>query len=396
MTLLERIRRQHQDLKARHLWRRSRAMSHGEGLWVKLGGRTLINFSGNDYLGLAREPRLIEAFQQAAAENGVGSGASRLVTGTHPLHESLEQELADWLQRDEAIFFASGYQANLALIQSFMMRGDRVVCDRLNHASLVDAAQLSRARVRRFHHGDVVAAERQLQDAEGATMLVTDGVFSMDGDMAPVQELARLARQYNTLLAVDDAHGLGVLGHAGRGVLDQHGLDQNDVPLLVGTCGKSLGTSGAFIAGGRDYIQHLRQLARSWIYTTAPPPAIAAATLEAVRIVRHEPSHQLQLQANIQYFREIVHAAEIPMGESETAIQPLLVRDSEAAVQLSAELESRGFLVAAMRPPTVPKGKSRLRITLSAAHRREDIDALVEGLKTLWSKKYERWSNCSA
>jgi 8-amino-7-oxononanoate synthase len=347
----------------------------------RVDGREVVNFCSNDYLGLAREPRLAGVFASAARELGTGSGASHLVSGHHPAHHALEEVLADYTGRERALLFSTGYMANLGLACTLAGRGDTVLEDRLNHASLLDAGLLSRARFSRFPHADVAALSRRLgRAAGGRTLVLTDGVFSMDGDLAPLPAMAAACARHGATLAVDDAHGLGVLGPTGGGTLEHFGLGTAEVPLLVGTLGKAFGCFGAFVAGDRDWIELLLQRARTYIYTTALPPAVAVATRAAVEMARAEPWRRERLHALIGRFRDRATAARLPLAESGTPIQPLLLGEPETAVTASEALLERGFLVAAIRPPTVPQGSSRLRVTLSAIHEEADVDRLVGAL----------------
>ncbi len=341
----------------------------------------LHEFSGNDYLGLAHDPAVLSAAAEALARDGAGSTASHLVSGHGALHEALEREVADWMQVPRALLFGSGYLANLGVLQALLDAGDACVQDRLNHASLIDAVRLSGATLKRYPHGDAEGARRQLQSQPGAAaLLATDGVFSMDGDVAPLRALAAIARDEHALLYVDDAHGAGVLGPEGRGSVAEAGLDVADVPLQLLTLGKALGGYGALACGQGDLIEHLVQAARPYIYTTALPPACAAASLAAVRIARHASSRRERLQDNIARFRDGAARLGFAPMPSRTPIQPLPCGSETAALALSEALESRGFLVIAIRPPTVPEGGSRLRITLSARHDHAAIDALLDAL----------------
>ncbi len=341
----------------------------------------LHDFSGNDYLGLAQDPEVLSAAAEALAREGAGSTASHLVSGHGALHDALEREVADWLQVPRALLFGSGYLGNLGVLQALLGQGDACVQDRLNHASLIDAARLSGAVLKRYPHGDAAGARRQLQSQPAAAaLLATDGVFSMDGDVAPLRALAAIARDENALLYVDDAHGAGVLGPDGRGSVAEAGLDAADVPLQLLTLGKALGGYGALACGEAGLIEHLVQAARPYIYTTALPPACAAASLAAVRIARRASSRRERLQAGIARFRagaELLGFAPMP---SRTPIQPLPCGSEAAALALSRALEAQGCLVVAIRPPTVPEGGSRLRITLSARHDDATIDALLDAL----------------
>lgn len=340
-----------------------------------------VNFSSNDYLGLANHGALAEALAEGARRHGVGSGASALVSGYHPAHQALEDELADFLGYEAALLCSSGYLANLAVAASLAGRGDRIVQDRLCHASLIDAARLSGARLARYPHGDLEALERQLSgDTRGRRLVVTDGVFSMDGDIAPLPGVALAADRFGATLVVDDAHGIGVRGPGGRGSVAAAGLDSSRVPVLVGTLGKAFGCSGAFVAGSRSLVEHLVNEARTYIYTTAMPPALAEAGRTALRLVASESWRRERLGENIDRLRAGAADRGIPLLESATAIQPLVVGDAERALALSRDLRAAGFLVVAIRPPTVPAGSARLRITLSAAHQASQVDGLLDAL----------------
>jgi 8-amino-7-oxononanoate synthase len=353
---------------------------------VIVEGRVLVNFCGNDYLGLARHPAPAAAMREAAGRLGVGSGASHLVTGHGAEHERLEEELAEFTGRARALLFSTGYMANLAAIGVLAGAGDLVLLDRLSHASLIDAALLARARFKRFAHADARDAARLLREgtarasAEPRTVIATDGVFSMDGDVAPLSSLAAIASANGARLVVDDAHGIGVLGPGGRGVLEQFALGADDVPVLVGTLGKALGSFGAFIAGHEELIEELLQHARSYRYTTALPQPVAAATRAALMIAQRESWRRERVLALTLRFREAALQASIPLGPSMTPIQPVLLGDAGAALAVSAQLFEAGFWVTAIRPPTVPPNSARLRVTLSAAHSEAQVDGLVDAL----------------
>jgi 8-amino-7-oxononanoate synthase len=351
---------------------------------VRVGGSELLAFSSNDYLGLADHPRVVEAFIAAAREWGVGSGASHLVSGHCREHHALEEELASFTRRERALLFSTGYMANLAVVTTLLGRGDRVLMDRLNHASLLDAGLASGARFGRYPHGDVAALAARLERTGGGrTMVVTDGVFSMDGDLAPLAGLAALCRSRGAALFVDDAHGIGVLGARGCGSVEAAGLDAEDVPVLVGTLGKAFGTFGAFVAGSRPLVETLLQRARSYVYTTALPPAVAAATREALRVMQQEPWRRERLRVHVERFRRGATGLGLALLDSHTPIQAVVLGSEAAAVDASEALRSHGLWVPAIRPPTVPAGSSRLRITLSAAHSDADVDRLLEALATL-------------
>jgi 8-amino-7-oxononanoate synthase len=354
------------------------------GVRARVDGADLLAFCSNDYLGLAAHPRVVEAFVAAANEWGVGSGASHLVSGHCHEHHALEEELAEFARRPRALLFSTGYMANLAVITTLLGRGDRVFEDRLNHASLLDAGLASGARFSRYPHADVgTLAVRLGRPGTGRAMVVTDGVFSMDGDVAPLRELAAACRSHGARLFVDDAHGLGVLGATGRGSLEAAGLDAEDVPILMGTLGKAFGTFGAFVAGSHELIETLLQTARTSIYTTALPPAVAAATRASLRVMQDEPWRRERVLQHVSLFRREVARPGLRLLESGTPIQPVVLGSEAAAVAASDALRARGLWVPAIRPPTVPAGGSRLRITFSAAHQSSDVERLLEALESL-------------
>lgn len=366
-----------------HRERRRRPLQAVDAVRVRDGDLELLNFSGNDYLGLAAEPELAHALEVAAQDEGAGAGASALVTGYRRVHRLLEDELADYLHRDGVLLCSSGYLANLAVAGSLAGRGDRIVQDRLCHASLIDAARLSGAALCRYRHLDMASLDRQLASASASkTLVVTDGVFSMDGDKAPLQQVHRAATAHGAWLVVDDAHGIGVTGPGGRGTVAEAGLGQDQVPVLVGTLGKAFGCAGAFVAGSAELVEHLVNEARTYMFTTAMPPALAAAGLAAVRLARRDAWRRDKLAELIAMFREGARSRGLPLLPSETPIQPLVVGESEIATNLSRRLQERGFLVVAIRPPTVPAGTARLRITLSAAHDTSQLAGLLDSLET--------------
>jgi 8-amino-7-oxononanoate synthase len=370
----------------RGLLRRRRATLatlSGAGEWpsVTVDGRHAVDFCSNDYLALARHPDIARAMADAARRHGAGSGASHLVAGHGVEHEKLEEELASFTGRARALLFSTGYMANLSVIGALAGRDEVVLLDRLSHASLIDAALLSRARLKRFAHADPAAAERALLASGGAAALVaTDGVFSMDGDVAPLAELARLSRAHQCWLVVDDAHGLGVLGASGRGLLEQCGLDAEAVPVLIGTLGKAFGTFGAFAAGATDVIELLLQKARAYAYTTALPQPIAAATRQALAIAAREPWRRERVLKLARRFSEGAKQLNVPVMASTTPIQPVLLGSTARVLRAQEGLLEAGFWVVAIRPPTVPSGSSRLRVALSAGHSEDQVDALVEAL----------------
>ncbi|WP_426690494.1 8-amino-7-oxononanoate synthase [Rhodanobacter ginsengiterrae] len=382
--LLQRLAAQTTERERARLLRRLRTIDHVDGPWLETGGRRLLSFCSNDYLGLAQHPRLIAALTRAAREDGVGSTSAHLICGHRSVHAELEEALAVWTGRERALLFSTGYMANLGVLQALLSRGDICVQDKLNHACLLDGAKLGGAELKRYPHGDVGAAARQLaSNPTAAALLATDGVFSMDGDVAPLHELAQLCAREQATLMVDDAHGFGVLGADGAGSVSAAGLSQHDVPLLMATLGKALGCSGAFVAGPAALIDGLIQFARPYIYTTAMPPALAAAALEAVRVAQVEAWRRARLAALISRFRRGAEQLGLPLAASGSAIQPLLLGSADAALVAAQTLERQGLLVTAIRPPTVPAGQARLRITLSAAHEEAHVDRLLDALETL-------------
>jgi len=369
--------------RAEHLYRRRRVSEGPQQPALRIDGRDVVAFCSNDYLGLASDPRVVEALQEGAARWGAGSGAAHLVSGHSAAHHALEEELADFTRRPRALLFSTGYMANLGVVSALLGRGDTVLEDRLNHASLLDAGLLSRARLRRYAHGDATAAEAVLADAAGEKLLANDGVFSMDGDLAPLPALAAACRRHGAWLMVDDAHGLGVLGEGGRGSLAHFGLGLDEAPILMGTLGKAFGTFGAFVAGSDDLVETLIQDARPYVFTTAPPPAVAEATRVALRIARDEEWRRERLRALVGRFRDGARAVGLPLMASATPIQPVVLGDAARALAWSAALEAQGLLVTAIRPPTVPAGSARLRVTLSATHTEAQVDRLLDVLAAL-------------
>ena len=363
-----------------HRYRVRRTLDSATGASARVDGKAFLLFCSNDYLGLANHPALISAMQKAADDVGVGSGASHLVCGHSRYHHQLEDRLAELTGRDRALLFSTGYMANLGVIAALVGRGDAVFEDRLNHASLLDGGLLSGARFQRFAHNDVAELERRLKKTEsGRKLVVVDHVFSMDGDLAPLSALVDTCRENEAWLMADDAHGFGVLGENGAGCADF--VDQDALPILMATLGKAIGGFGAFVAGSEALIESLIQFARPYIYTTAMPPAVAAANLAALELLESEAWRREKLQTLIQRFRQGAGQLGLPLMASDTAIQPLLVGPDDLALAMSRALEEKGILVSAIRPPTVPEGTSRLRITLSAAHSEAQVDQLLDALE---------------
>lgn len=370
-----------QALKAQHLYRLRRVIDGPQGVSVQIDGKRYFNFCSNDYLGLANHPELIRAMQRGADLYGAGSGSAHLVCGHSAAHHALEEELAEFTGRPRALLFSTGYMANLGVISALLSRGDAVFEDRLNHASLIDGGLLCGARFQRYAHADTAALKNKLGATKaGRKLVASDGVFSMDGDEAPLADLAHTAREADAWLMVDDAHGFGVLGRTGGGLVQQLGLTVEDVPVLVGTFGKALGTFGAFVAGDEDLIETLIQNARSYIYTTAPPPAVVAATRTSLRLCQRASERREKLQALVQQFRAGAQQLGLSLMPSRTPIQPLLVPGNERVMAASQRLLDQRFLISAIRSPTVPKGQERLRITLTAAHQPDHVDCLLDVL----------------
>jgi 8-amino-7-oxononanoate synthase len=371
-------------LAAEGLQRRRRVLDSPCGPVCTVDGREVISFCSNDYLGLANNPQLIATAQAAAAQWGVGSGASHLVSGHLRPHEALEVALAEFVGFPRALSFSTGYMANLAIVPALVGRGDAVFADKLNHASLIDAAQLTHADSRRYAHGDVAALSAMLESSSARRKLIlTDAVFSMDGDIAPLPELLELAERHDAWLVIDDAHGFGVLGEHGRGSLSHFSLPASRRVVLMGTLGKAAGVAGAFVAADALVIEWLLQRARSYIFTTAASPITAATLVKAVKLIAAADDGRANLVRHIAQLRAGLAGTRWRLLHSDTAIQPIIVGDNAEAVRIAEALLERGLWVPAIRPPTVPKGTARLRVSLSAAHTEAHIAALVDALKAL-------------
>ena len=370
------------ERRAQGLYRARRVVDGPQAPWQVIDGREVLSFCSNDYLGLANHPEVIAALRRGADEYGVGAGAAHLINGHSRAHHALEEELAAFTGRPRALLFSTGYMANLGVISALLSRTDTVLEDRLNHASLIDAGLLSGARLRRYLHADPDSLATHLaKSAPGRRLVASDGVFSMDGDIAPLDRLAEVAKRHDAWLMVDDAHGLGVLGREGRGSVDHFGLDAEAAPILMGTLGKAFGTAGAFVAGSDVLIETLIQQARTYVYTTALPAALAEATRASLRLLRAGDERRERLATLIRRFREGARQLGLRLMDSETPIQPILVGEARDAVRLSEALLARGILVTAIRPPTVPAGSARLRVTLSAAHDTAQVDRLLDALQ---------------
>ncbi len=374
------LRARLEQRRAADLYRQRPLLQSPQGPQVLVDGQPLLAFCSNDYLGLANHPEVIAAWRAGAERWGVGGGASHLVVGHSTPHHELEEALAEFTGRPRALLFTTGYMANLGAITALVGQGDTVLQDRLNHASLLDAGLLSGARFNRYLHNDGDSLDKRLDKAEGNTLVVTDGVFSMDGDLAELPELASRAREKGAWLMVDDAHGFGTLGRKGGGVAEHFGLSLEELPVLVGTLGKAFGTAGAFVAGSEDLIECLVQFARPYIYTTSQPPALACATLKSLTLLRDEHWRREHLAALIAQFRGGAEQIGLQLMDSFTPIQPILIGDAGRALRLSQMLRERGLMVTAIRPPTVPAGSARLRVTLTAAHSAAQVQLLLNAL----------------
>ncbi|UTA47544.1 8-amino-7-oxononanoate synthase [Simiduia sp. 21SJ11W-1] len=373
--------------RAADLYRTRRELGSPQQPNVTVDGRPALAFCANDYLGLANHPEVKRAFIQAAERYGVGSGASHLVCGHSHEHHALEQELAAFTGRARALIFSTGYMANVGVINALVEKGDAVFEDKLNHASLLDGGLSSGAKFQRFLHNDVAQLAQKLRASEQAKKLVVvDGVFSMDGDLAPLDELASLCARERAWLMVDDAHGLGVLGNNGGGCAEVFNLNEQQLPVLMGTFGKAFGTFGAFVAGSEELIETLIQLTRTYIYTTALPPAVAAATRASLKLIQTEPWRREKLQALIAEFRTGAQALGLQLMNSHTPIQPIVVGSAATVMSWSEQLMQRGLWVGAIRPPTVAPGSARLRVTLSAEHSSAQVQQLLSALADIQSQ----------
>ncbi|MEI6632513.1 MAG: 8-amino-7-oxononanoate synthase [Chlamydiota bacterium] len=382
--LSEQLLRELDLIRAAGLYREPRLVDGAQGPRVVVGGREYLCFCANNYLGLAEHPAVAEAAREAIGRYGWGSGASRLISGTMRLHDELERELAAFKGREAAIAFSSGYAANLGVLGALAGPGDTLVIDKLDHASIVDGCRLSGAAVRVYPHGDTAKLERILavSAASRRRIVVTDSLFSMDGDLAPLDRIAGLARRYGACLMVDEAHATGVLGERGRGGAELLGVE-DAVDVSMGTLSKALGGSGGFVAGSAALIDYLRHRARSFVYTTAPPPAACAAALAALKIVRARPSLRRVVLRRAERLRKGLAGLGFDTMGSAFQIVPVRVGEAGAAARLSRELLARGILAPAIRPPTVPKGSSRLRLSVMASHTDEDIDRLLDAFRSI-------------
>lgn len=369
-------------LKGEGLYRKLKLVKGEQGARVRLNGREVINLSSNNYLGLASHPELKKASILAAEKYGCGSGASRLICGNMELHEKLEEKIASFKRAESAVLFNSGYTANLGTISSICGREDIIFSDKLNHASIIDGCLLSGAELKRYSHKDMNILERLLKNTPRSKkkLIVTDGVFSMDGDIAPIKEIVKLAKKYSALVMLDDAHATGVLGKTGRGTAEHLRLD-NGIDITMGTLSKALGSFGGFVAGSKKLIDFLINKARGFIYTTSLPPAVIASSIEAIKIVEREHSLRDSLWRNVNYLKKGLKNEGFNTMESQTQIIPILIEDTRKTIEMSQMLLKEGVFVQGIRPPTVPQGKSRLRVTVTAAHNKDDLDIALRAFK---------------
>ncbi len=386
LQLQQRLAQQQQQ----HLYRQLNVMQSPQGVEVIFDQQKYLSFCSNDYLGLANHPEIIQALQRGAKQYGVGSGAASLINGYSEQHQLLEQELAEFLQRDRVLLFSTGYMANLGIATALLQVNDRVFADRYNHASLLDSARLVSSKHQRYRHNDMQHLQQLLIKAQVESntnhqcLIQSDGVFSMEGDFAHLLDLVKLSQHYQTWLVLDDAHGFGVLGANGRGSWENLALNQTQIPILMATMGKAMGCFGAFVAGSEPLIESLIQFARTYLFTTALPPALVMAARKSLAIVKKQAWRRQQLADNIHYFKRSAKQLDLPLLNSSTAIQPLLLKQDHLALEWSQRLWQQGILVSAIRPPTVAKNQARLRITLSTEHQTSHIDYLLEQLNKLY------------
>jgi len=369
-------------IKESGLYRELKAVENAQDTRIDIEGKTYLSFCSNNYLGLANHPSVIEAVKKAVDEYGWGACASRLVSGNMTLHEALEKEISRFKRKDAAIVFPTGYMANLGVISSLVSGGDLVISDKLNHASIIDGCRLSGADFRVYAHCNMEKLETILKKTSkyNRKLIVTDSVFSMDGDLAPLPDIVRIAKEYNAMVMVDEAHGTGVFGENGRGVVEYFNLD-NEVDVVMGTLSKAIGSLGGYVCGDDDLISYLRNKARPFMYTTALPPAVCAASIASINLIQEDPSLREALWNNVCCIKERLGLLGIDMISSQSQIIPLLIGDTQKAVDISKLLYERGVLIPAIRPPTVPANSSRLRMTVMSSHTQDDLERLFKVLK---------------
>lgn len=383
MLLNNALNNELEELKAKNLYRSLHCVTTAQGSRVVLEGREVLLFCSNNYLGLANHPRLIKASQDALEKYGSGSGASRLISGTMSLHQELEEKVAVFKGQEAGLIFSSGYMANLGTIAALVSLKDIVICDRLNHASLIDGCRLSAAKLKIYPHNNLLALEEILKKSHHfrRRLIITDSIFSMDGDIAPLPEISKLAKKYNAWLMVDDAHATGVLGKSGRGSAEYFKLKPDDIDIYMGTFSKALGSGGGFITGSKTLIDYLKNKARSFIYSTSLPPSVLAASLEALKIIKEEPQIRKTLWDNVRYFKSNLEKLGYDTINSQSQIIPLLIKDNFRTVEFSRNLLAQGLFAAGIRPPSVPANTSRIRLSVMASHSKEDIDQALSVLE---------------
>jgi 8-amino-7-oxononanoate synthase len=369
-------------IKESGLYRDLRVVGSAQDTRIDIEGKTYLSFCSNNYLGLANHPSVVKAVKEAVDKYGWGTGASRLVSGNMTLHETLEREISKFKRKEATIVFPTGYMANIGTISTLVSGGDLVVCDKLNHASIIDGCRLSGAAFRVYAHCNMEKLESILKKSSkyNRKLIVTDSVFSMDGDLAPLPDIVRIATKYNAMVMVDEAHGTGVFGENGRGVVEHFNMDK-EVDVVMGTLSKAIGSLGGYVCGDKDLISYLRNKARSFMYTTALPPAVCAASIASINLIQENPSLREALWNNVRNIKKRLRSLGIDMISSQSQIIPLLIGDAQKAVDISKLLYERGILIPAIRPPTVPANSSRLRMTVMSSHTQGDLESLFKALK---------------
>ena len=373
-------------IKESGLYRDLRVVGNAQDTHIEIEGRPFLSFCSNNYLGLANHPSVVKAVKDAVEEYGWGAGASRLVSGNMILHEALEDTISRFKGKEAAIVFPTGYMANLGAITSLVSNGDLVICDKLNHASIIDGCRLSGADFRVYAHCNMDKLENILKKSSNYNrkLIVTDSVFSMDGDLAPLPDIVRIATEYNAMIMVDEAHGTGVFGENGRGVVEHFNLNK-EIDVVMGTLSKAIGSLGGYVSGDIDLISYLRNKARSFMYTTALPPAVCAASIAGINLIQEDPSMRESLWYNVRFIKDKLRSLNINMISSESQIIPILIGDAQKAVEISTLLYEKGILIPAIRPPTVPANSSRLRMTVMSSHTQGDLESLFEVLSEVMS-----------
>jgi 8-amino-7-oxononanoate synthase len=371
-------------IKESGLYRNLTAVENAQDTHIVIEGKTYLSFCSNNYLGLANHPSVVAAVKDAVELYGWGAGASRLVSGNMTLHKTLENEISKFKKKDAAIVFPTGYMANLGVITSLVSNGDLVICDKLNHASIIDGCRLSGADFRVYAHCNMEKLENILKKSAkyNCKLIVTDSVFSMDGDLAPLPDLVKIAAKYNAMLMVDEAHGTGVFGGNGRGVVEHYNLS-NEVYVVMGTLSKAIGSLGGYVSGDSDLISYLRNKARTFMYTTALPPAVCAASIAGIKLIQEDPSMRVSLWNNVRFIKDKLNSLNINTISSESQIIPILIGDAKKAVKVSKLLYENGILIPAIRPPTVPANSSRLRMTVMSSHTKQDLERLSQTLSDI-------------